>query len=232
MRLAAKGEAIAAVARRRELLDTLVSEIEDAGGRALAVACDVTDAEAVRLAVARVTEHLGTPTRLIANAGGGGPSTRKGEVFSAQDFVATIELNLLSAAYCVDAVLPAMLERGSGHLVCTSSLAGMRGLPGAAGYSAAKGALTNFMESLRVQLHPHGIKVTVIVPGFIRNHPDAKKNRPWVVELEDATARMQRVIESHQAYDAFPKSLVALMTLGRMLPASLYDRLLARASRG
>lgn len=232
LRLAASGESIAAVARRRDLLDSLVAEIESGGGRALAVPCDVTDPGAVGEGFAHAARVLGAPTRLIANAGGAVPGQKGGDAFSAENFKASIELNLLSVAYCVEAVLPAMLERGSGHLVCTSSLAGVRGLPGAAGYSAAKGALTNFMESLRIELRPRGIDVTVILPGFVRNRPAAKKRRPFVVELEDATARMQRVIEARRSYDAFPLGLVALVNLGRLLPAALYDRLLGRASTG
>ena len=232
LRLAASGESIAAIARRRDLLDSLVAEIEAGGGRALAVPCDVTDPEAVREGFEHAASALGAPTRLIANAGGAVPSGKGNQAFSAESFKAGIELNLLSVAYCVEAVLPGMLERGSGHLVCTSSLAGVRGLPGAVSYSAAKGALTNFMESLRIELRPRGIDVTVILPGFVRNRPGAKRRRPFVVELEDATARMQRVIEARRSYDAFPRSLVALVTLGRHLPASLYDRLLGRALDG
>jgi hypothetical protein len=93
----------------------------------------------------------------------------------------------MSVAHCVDAVLPGMLERRAGHIVAISSLAGYRGLPGSAAYSAAKGGLTNFLESLRIDLRGTGVDVTVIAPGFVRTKPGGKKRKPFVMELEPAT---------------------------------------------
>ncbi len=226
-RIAATGEPVALLARRRELLDTLVAEIEAAGGCALALPCDVTDPVAVRESVRCAEAALGPCTRLVANAGGGAPTPL--EEFSAASVRSAIELNLLGVVHCIDAVLPGMLERRHGHLVATSSLAGYRGLPGASAYSAAKGALTNLMESLRIDLRGRGVDVTVIAPGFVRAKEGAKKkdNRPFLLELEPATARMHRAIERRRAFYAFPRPLVALAWLGRVLPAALYDRVVA-----
>lgn len=228
-RLAADREPIAVVARRQALLDTLVEEIEASGGQALAIACDVTDRAAVHEAVRRAEARFGPTTRLIANAGGASPTSPHG--FSAEHLSAVIELNLIGVANCIEAVLPGMLERRSGHLVAVSSLAAYRGLPGAAAYSAAKAALTNMMESLRIDLRPCGVDVTVIAPGFVRTKPDKngkkKRNRPLRLELEPATQRMHRAILARKPYYAFPKPLVALVWLGRLVPAALYDRVLA-----
>src|SRR4029453_3422884 len=69
-RLAADGDPVALLARRQPLLDSLVTEIEQAGGRALGIVCDVTDAAAVRDAVRRAEAHFGPTWRLVANAGG------------------------------------------------------------------------------------------------------------------------------------------------------------------
>jgi short-subunit dehydrogenase len=140
-----------------------------------------------------------------------------------------LQLNVVGVANCVEAVLPGMLERRSGHLVATSSVAAYRGLPGAGGYSAAKAALTNMMESLRIDLRGTGIDVTVIAPGFIRTKPKKKKkkNRPFTLELEPATQRMHRAITLRLPYYAFPKSLLLVMWLGWALPARMYDRVLA-----
>ena len=74
--------------------------------------------------------------------------------FAAEDVLFVMRLNYDGTVYVLDQVVPAMLKRGAGHLVVTSSLAGYRGLPNAAAYSAAKSALTNMMESLRVDLAP------------------------------------------------------------------------------
>lgn len=226
-RLAADGEPVVVVARRKALLDTLVEEIERARGRAMAIQCDVTDRAAVRQAVKQAEARFGPTTRLVANAGG--PLTTTVDAFSAEHIEEVVDLNLIGVANCIEAVLPGMLERGSGHLVAVSSLAAYRGLPGSAAYSAAKAGLTNMMESLRIDLRARGVDVTVIAPGFVRTKPGKKrkKNRPLRLELEPATRLMQRAIIARRPYFAFPKSLVALIWLGRLVPPAIYDRVLA-----
>ena len=225
-RLAAGGEPVALLARRKELLDTLVVEIEAAGSRAVALACDVTDRAAVFAAVHTAEERFGPTTRLVANAGGG--SETLVDSFTAAHVASVIDLNVIGAANCIEAVLPGMLARRAGHLVATSSLAGYRGLPAAAAYSAAKAALTNLMESLRIDLRSHGVDVTVIAPGFVRTKPGGKKKKkkPFQMELEAATRLMHAAIVARKPYYAFPKSLVALLWLARILPCAVYDRLL------
>ena len=225
-RLAADGDAVVVVARRKELLDSLVAEIEASGGRALAIPCDVTDSDAVHAAVRTTEADFGPITRLIANAGG--PDKTDVDRFDAAHVYAQLQLNVVGVANCIEAVLPGMLERGSGHLIATSSLAAARGLPTAAAYGASKAALTNMLEGLRVDLRPRGIDVTVLAPGFVnaKQKQKRKKSRPFRLELEDATERMHRAILERKAYYAFPKSLVALLWLSRLLPARLYDRLL------
>jgi NAD(P)-dependent dehydrogenase (short-subunit alcohol dehydrogenase family) len=231
-RLAAHGDAIAALARRAELLDSLVAEIEAAGGRALAVPCDVTDREGLRKAAERAASVLGPIDRLVANAGGGTPTP--GDAFDAGSFEAVVRLNLVGTAYSIEAVLPDMLRRGAGHLVAVSSLAGYRGLPTGAAYCAAKAGVTNLMESLRIDLRPRGIDVTLLLPGFVRVKPGPgkrKKGKPLQLELEDATARMERAILARRARFAFPWPLVAAVGTGRVLPSRVYDRLLSGRGR-
>jgi NADP-dependent 3-hydroxy acid dehydrogenase YdfG len=101
-------------------------EIEAAGGRALAIRCDVTDRAAVREAVARCERELGPTVRLVANAGGGNPTDSVH--FDAGHIAAMVELNLLSAANCIEAVLPGMLARTGGDesLAATAACPGRR----------------------------------------------------------------------------------------------------------
>lgn len=224
-RLAAAGEAVAAVARREALLESLVVEIEGAGGRALALPADVTDRARVHEVVREAEARLGPLDRLVANAGGGGRTRVEG--FTAGHVEEVLALNVVGVANCVEAALPGMLERGAGHLIATSSLAGYRGLPGAAAYSAAKAALTNLMEGLRIDLRGRGVDVTIVAPGFVRTEPGKKRKKPFVLELEDATARIHRAIERRDPWCAFPLPLVLALGAGRLLPARLWDRLLA-----
>lgn len=216
---------LALVARRKTLLDTLAAEIEAAGGEALALPCDVTDRAQVAAAVEAAETRFGPIERLIANAGGG--RSTEVERFSAAEIEDILRLNVVGAANCIEAVLPGMLARGHGHIVVTSSLAAWRGLPGAAAYSGAKAALSAMMESLRIDLAPHGIDVTVLAPGFVRTRSD-KKRKAFQLDLEAATARMARAIRARRRSYAFPLPLVLALGFGRLLPAPLYDRLLRR----
>jgi short-subunit dehydrogenase len=223
LRLAASGDAVAVLARRKPLLDELVRDIETTGGRAMALACDVTDRANVLDSIGEVERTLGPVDRLIANAGGG--ERTYVDSFSAAQIERAFALNVGGAATCIEAVLPGMLARGAGHLVATSSLAALRGLPNAAAYGAAKAALSNLMESLRIELRPRGIDVTVIQPGFVRL-PRHKKPRPFQIDLEAATRLMHRAIVERRAAYAFPFALVLLGALGRNMPAALYDRIM------
>ncbi len=222
-RLAAKGDLVGVVARRKILLDSLVTEIETAGGRALAVRCDVTDLDDVTAAVKRVEKTLGPIDRLFANVGGG--KRTHVDSFQASHVSDVMTLNVVATCNCIEAVLPGMLDRGTGHIIATGSLASYRGLPQAAAYSAAKAAISNLMESLQIDLAPRGICVTLLLPGFVRTNPLSKKTRPFEMDLEDATERMVRAIEARKSRYAFPASLRLLVGIGRMLPAGLYDRL-------
>src|SRR5262245_40472731 len=207
LRFAVHGDAIAAVARRGELPDILVQEITAKGGRALALPCDVTDRAQVLRAVAAATEILGSIDRLIANAGGGERTSV--DDFHAEQIAGMLALNVVGTANCIEAVLPSMLARRSGQIVVMSSIAGFRGLPGGAGYSAAKAALTALAEAMRADLRPRGIAVTVLSPGFIHSKP-AKKRRPFELPLEVATTRMAAAILARRRAYAFPWTLALI----------------------
>jgi short-subunit dehydrogenase len=224
-RLAAEGEFIIAMARRKDLLDSLVAEIQAAGGRALALQCDVTDRVRVLHTCAEASRTAGPIDRLIANAGGG-------ERTPVDDFVADaiaqmLAVNVTGTANLIEAVLPDMLTRGRGHIVIMGSLAAWRGLPGAAGYSAAKAALGTLAEGLRAELRPRGIDVTLLEPGFVATR-ERKQRRLFEVPLEDATQRMTKAILARSRVCAFPLPMVILATLLRFLPDGFYDRLAPR----
>lgn len=229
LRIACEGHAVAAVARREALLNSLVNEIKRLGGKAMAIPCDATNPSKVYKAIQLTEANLGPIDRLVANAGGGEPTFV--DTFNAAHVERVLALNVLSAANCIEAVLPDMLARRKGHIVVTSSLAAYRGLPSAAAYSAAKAALTNMMESLRIDLKPRGIDVTILLPGFVQTKPSQGKSKLFKMDLEDATAKMHQAILTHRPCCAFPASLVLVFGLGRLLPASLYDWLLVGRGR-
>jgi short-subunit dehydrogenase len=228
-RLARRGDPVALLARRKALLEELAGEIAAAGGRALAIPCDVTDAARVAEAVREVEERLGPVERLVANAGGGSPTLV--DAFRADAVADCLDLNVVGTARCIEAVLPGMLARGTGHLVAVSSLAAVRGLPTGAAYTAAKGALDNLMESLRIDLRGRGIDVTVVAPGPVRLKKKSKKSRLVSIDVDDAAARIERAIDRRSAYSAFPWPVALAVRVGGLLPTSGYDRVLAGRGR-
>jgi short-subunit dehydrogenase len=222
--LAARGDAVVVVARRRELLDALVQEIEAAGGRARAITCDVTDPEQVSRAVALVESTDGPIERLVSCVGGGNRTTIDG--FRAAQVERMLSLNVMGTANCLEAVLPGMLHRQRGHIVAISSLAAARGLPDAVEYSAAKAALSTLFEGLRIDLKPRGIDVTVLSPGFIRSGK-SKKHRLMRVTLDVAAARMVKAIERRRKSYSFPKWPAFLLAVLRCLPPTFADAIVS-----
>ncbi len=228
--IAKEGHAVALVARRTDRLEELAGRIQAAGGRALAITADVGDRQAVHAAVQRASKALGPIDRLIANAGVGEPTPAEG--FDATQVEWILRVNLLGVAYCVEAILPGMLERGAGHLVAVSSLAGYRGLPGSAAYCASKAGLTAMMESLRIELKPRNIAVTTLCPGFVKTAMTERNAHPmpFLLDLEDAARRMHRAIVKRKTQHAFPWPLAFTVRAGRAVPNALYDRFLQNQS--
>lgn len=230
-RLAREGWAVAVSARREDVLAEVVTAIEDAGGRAAACPADVGVREDVRRALARAREALGAVDLLVANAGVS--EMTEVEAFDAAAVERIMRVNYLGAVYAVAEVLPGMLERDRGHLVAVGSLAGYGGLPRTAAYSASKGALHNFFESLRIDLRRTGVDVTVITPGYVdtpmtevNDHP-----MPFLLDVEDAVDRMVRAIRGRRRLLAFPRPLSSLVWVGQVFPAWLYDLLGSRQRR-
>ena len=228
--LGKRGARLALTARREEELLQAAAEVERAGGQALAVAADVRDAEALKRAAERVKEKWGRVDVLVANAGM--TSTTGGAELRAAEAGDVITVNVIGVVNSVAAVLPLMLEQGSGHLVAISSLAAYRGLPKSGAYSASKAAVSTFFESLRLDLRRRNIDVTVIHPGFIRTPLTAgrKTKLPYLLEVDDAARRIVRAVERRARTYAFPWQLAAFVRVMRHLPGRLYDRFASNRS--
>ena len=225
-----RGARVALTARREDELSKTAEAVEQAGGRALAVAADVRDAEALRRAAEQVRGSWGRIDVLVANAGM--TSTTGGAELRAAEAADVITVNVIGVVNSVAAVLPDMLERQSGHLVAISSLAAYRGLPKSATYSASKAAVSTFFESLRLDLRPQNIDVTVIHPGFIRTPlvEGRKRKLPYLLEVDDAARRIIRAVERRARTYAFPWQLATVVRLIRHMPGRLYDRLASNTS--
>ena len=228
--LGRKGAALGLLARRAETLRKIVGEVEDAGGRALALPADVKNADAVRAAANKLREKFGRIDVLVANAGISVMTDARD--LKSDDVADIIGVNVLGAVNSVTAVLPEMVERKSGQLVVISSLAAYRGLPKSSAYCASKAAVSAFFESLRVDLHGTGVDVTIIHPGFIKTPLTAGRETqmPYLMELDDAIKKIIHAIEIRKKSYAFPWQLAAIVRAAMLMPASLYDRIVIKRS--
>lgn len=184
-RMAADRYRIVLAARRRESLEALAAEL---GGdeAAIAVVCDVTEWSQVEGLAARALEEFGRIDAVFANAGFG--ATRGFLEESPEHWRSMVLTNVLGPALTIRATLPHMLERGDGHYVITSSVAGRRALPGSL-YSATKFAATTIGEALRQELRQmrenDRIKVTLIEPGITDTEFFDDKPAEWALRDED-----------------------------------------------
>ena len=228
--LAKEGAILGLLARREELLKDLARRCENLGGTARILPCDVVNPDAVLLAANSLRDEFGRIDILIANAGIGGANHETRDL-QPDAVKRVIDINLLGSAYSVAAVLPHMLERRSGHLVAISSLAGFRGLPKSAAYSASKAGMTAFFESVRLDVQDKGVAVTIIQPGFIKTPLTSgrESKMPFLMELDNAIPYFLKAIEKKKKFAAFPWQLATLVRAGQIFPAWLYDRIASRA---
>ncbi|MDQ5846882.1 MAG: SDR family NAD(P)-dependent oxidoreductase [Acidobacteriota bacterium] len=223
--LGRRGAKVGLVARRAEALREAVEEITKQGSEASAAPADVQNAESIRSAADAIRNELGPIDVLIANAGIG--PTRDAANFDSKEVADVINVNVIGASNSVAAVVPEMLARGQGHLVVISSLAAYRGLPKSAAYCASKAAVSAFFESLRLDLEPRGINVTIIHPGFIKTDLTAGRHAqlPFLQELNVAVNKIVRAIETRKKTYAFPWQLAAIVRAGMIMPIWMYDRI-------
>ncbi len=166
MEMAQRGHRVAVnYARRSDAASEVVETIRAAGGEAVAIGADVSDADAVSRLFDDVKQSLGAVDVLVNNAG----ITRDGLLarMSPEQFDEVVAVNLRSAYLCTRAALRGMLRARWGRVICISSVAGVSGNPGQANYAASKAGLIGFSKSVAREVGSRGITVNVVAPGFI-----------------------------------------------------------------
>ena len=152
-------------AHSAELAEGLAAEIRTAGGSALAVQADVSDADAVAAMFATVTDELGPVTVLVNNAG----ITEDGLLLrmGTDQWDRVLATNLRSVYLCTKAALKPMLRARSGRIISVSSISGIVGNPGQSNYAASKAGVIGFTKSIAKEVGSRGITVNAVAPGFI-----------------------------------------------------------------
>nr|WP_315401269.1 SDR family oxidoreductase [uncultured Duganella sp.] len=162
---AREGARVVVAARGRDALDALVEEIARGGGEAVAVAGDVGDEHLARALVAVALERFGGLDIAFNNAGTTGAAAPMAEI-PVDDWNAVLATNLTSAFLGAKHQIPAMLARGGGSIIFTSTFVGHSvGLPGMGAYAASKAGLLGLMQVIAVEYGARGIRANVLMPG-------------------------------------------------------------------
>lgn len=159
--LAAGGARVTLVGRNP---DTLAAAAENVGHGARARAADVTDEAAITGALEQAAREAGPVTILVNNAGG--VDSKPFKRLTADDLRASLDLNLMSVFHASRAVLPGMLERGTGRIVNIASTAGQKGYAYVSHYCAAKHAVIGLTRALAVEVAKSGVTVNAVCPGY------------------------------------------------------------------
>jgi short-subunit dehydrogenase len=209
-----RGASLILTGRRTELLESLAVELD-----ARVLAADLADAAQLD----RLISEAGSADILVANAAL--PASGTLDSFSAEQLDRALDVNIRAPLRLAHALLPAMLERRSGHLLFMSSLAGKAAAPGASLYNASKFALRGFASALRAELRSSGVGVSTVFPGFIRDagmFADSGAKLPPGIGTrspEDVARAVVRAIERNRGeVDVAPLPLRASATFASLAP--------------
>ena len=217
-KLSAAGAELVLSARNGAKLQQIIDSLP---GTASAVTIDVSD----RASVERAALNVGEIDGMVFLAGVYWPM--KASQWDAEKAETMADVNFTGAVRVCGAVLPAMVARGSGHIVLTGSLSGFRGLPGAIGYAASKAGLMALAESLQADLHRSPIRVQLANPGFIRTRLTEKNDfsMPFIMAPEEAAQIMMEFMATKRFKRSFPTLFSLLFRGSQFLPDWAYYRL-------
>jgi len=255
-RLAENGFDVALIARRKERLEILAMEIAEAGGRAIPIAADLADEQATAQAAQEALDGLGRIDLLVNNAGYS--PGRAVEQITRQELRHIFDVNLFSALQLIGAVTPQMRSQGSGLIINIGSVAGLIPAPLAVPYATTKIGMHAATDALRLALAPFGIKLSLVIPGFVdtavfenareesqhlrddATNPYlklmfdldelAKKNLKNALSPDDVATLILRVANARRPKERYyaPFSVRVQHRLLSLLPARLLDAILLR----
>jgi short-subunit dehydrogenase len=224
---AARGAILGLIARRADLLTQLAASLPV---RAITYPADVTDSRSMASAASDFISRVGCPDIVIANAG-----VSAGTVTSLPEdnavFAELMAVNVTGMMLTFQPYIETMKRRRRGILAGIASVAGFRGLPGAAAYSASKAAAISYLESLRVELHGSGISGVTICPGYVATPLTAKNpyRMPFLMDAADAASKIATAIDRRKRFYVLPWQMALVGGVLRHLPRPAYDLLFSRA---
>ena len=213
--LSAQGASIALGARRLDRIERLASELNAHGGKAIAVATDVTQCDQVKRLVDAAVQAFGRIDVMINNAGlmPNSPLER----LKIDDWNRMIDVNIKGVLYGIAAALPHMKRQKAGHIINVSSVAGHKVRPGNAVYAATKHAVRVLSEGLRMEVKPYNIRTTVISPGAVATELPNSVTEPDVAESVHKIYEIAILPESFARAVAFALSQPDDVDVNKML---------------
>ncbi|MFW2386775.1 MAG: SDR family NAD(P)-dependent oxidoreductase [Polyangiales bacterium] len=224
--LAKRKNRLVLTARRKELLDSLVTEIEAAGGEALAVPADALDGDEAERVVREAIERFERIDVAVLNVGDG-PVFNMAKITS-QQVLGNMRVNYDTFVHYLIPVMEHMKPFREGMIVHTNSLAGFLGLPMQGPYSAAKAAARILMDTCRIELRSYNLKFVSVHPGFIKTAAQLTYDQPMPMALseEQAAKHMVRAMEKGSRDYMFPWVYKMLIKLAGILPKGLLGKIL------
>lgn len=223
--LSRQGARVVVSARQAEPLQAF----EQAHPGSVALPLDVTRPEELR-AAAHTVQALGTPALILYCAGH--YKAQQAVQFDRQEMEKHLAVNYGGVLHLLEAVLPLLIAAGQGHLCLVGSVAGYRGLPLSLAYGPTKAALNNLAENLYLDLHPLGLGVSIVNPGFVETPLTAQNHfhMPALISPQEAAEQMIRGWARGRFEMNFPRRFTAWMRLLRCLPDAWYFAAVRRAT--
>jgi NAD(P)-dependent dehydrogenase (short-subunit alcohol dehydrogenase family) len=228
------GWKVIATARRREDLDNLAAELKGAKGQIWPFPADIIDGHAIAEIVREVEEDIAPIAIAILNAGVYLPIEAIDLSENLDAFKSSLDVNLMGTANSIAPLMEPMKARGYGQIGIVSSVTGYGGLPTCMAYGATKAALINMAECMAIELAPHGIRTTLINPGFVDTpaQDDLNFPKPFMIDASDAARRIIRGLRSRHFEITFPRRFTwPLKAFNNFLPKALYLRLIRFQTR-
>ncbi len=223
---AARGDRLTLQGRRPAALARIAAECQGLGSEVTTQAVDLAAPEA--LAEWLAVQATDPPERLIASAGLNAHPAGDTILEADADSAAILEVNLRAPLQLIRTLAPAMADRGRGEILLISSLAAWHGLAVAPTYSATKAALKAYGEALAGRLRPHGVAVTVVMPGYF-DSPMARAMpgpHPAMQSPETAARHVRRAADRQRLMIAFPQPLAMGCRWLGLAPRAISHRIL------
>ena len=228
IKFAKNGWNVAASARRENLL----KELEELKQDIYSFPLDVTDKEKCKEVFKKIEDKFKTIDISFFSTGTWDPGKEK--EIDVEQIENVMKVNFFGTFNCIKSVEKYYRNKKSGHISIVSSIAGYRGLPNSTGYGPSKSALNNLAESLFFDFKRYGVRVSLISPGFIKT-PMTDKNdfkMPFLRTTDFAADKIyEGLVNSNKFEIHFPKQLTLILKLLRILPYTLYLKLISKLTK-